>query len=99
MPTTDATIKKKVIVLSLTDISNLRSHHNLMRLYIAGLRKGLASHADVRKHQDNIFSILRAADIPFTLTDNVLLDAEMINDILHRIKGKPINLAEAIQNN
>ena len=98
MPTTDAT-KKKSIALSLEDISNLRSHHRLMYLYSQGFRNGLVARSDVRKYQENIVAILRAANISITLTDNVLLDVNMINEILQRVNHKPKNPTQVIQNN
>ncbi len=74
-------------LFSLDDLTSLQSNHRLMTLYLRGVRKGLATFADVRKYQDNIAAILRAAHTAVELTDDVQKNAEIINETLITVHG------------
>jgi hypothetical protein len=78
---------KSEAVLSLDDLTSLQSNHRLMTLYLRGMREGLATFADVRKYQDNIAAILRAAHAAVELTDDVQKNAEVINETLIAVQG------------
>jgi hypothetical protein len=74
-------------VFSLDELTSLQSNHRLMTLYLRAVRERLATFEDVRKYQDNIAAILRAAHVALSLTDDVWRNAEDINRILHTVRG------------
>ncbi len=74
-------------VFSLDELTSLQSNHRLMTLYLRGVREGLATFEDVRKYQDNIAEVMRAARVALSLTDDVWRNAEDINEILHTVRG------------
>lgn len=75
------------IMFSFDELTSLQSNHRLMMLYLRGVREGLATFEDVRKYQDNIAEVLRAAHVALSLTDDVWRNAEDINEILRMVRG------------
>jgi hypothetical protein len=74
-------------VFSLDELTSLQSNHRLMTLYLRGVREGLATFEDVRKYQNNIAEVLRAAHVALSLTGDVHRNAEVINEILRTVRG------------